>query len=178
MQNWTKKRKRCWTLPKSVFEPAIAFDDWFRKTVRKFVYMDLRNSETILIDGTCGTSRERCLKEENQVIHLGTPDRWFGWNELDLVFAGERYNGWEWLPYDMNRIWKKIARIQVSVFCRHHVSPDVQRRIAEFALDGFEETEDEEDEEETREFMIDWEWPVKRKTRDKLGEIQVWEELA
>lgn len=54
VEKWCRKRRRCWSLPLSVFAPAVIYDNWFRCMCRFYSReLILQDPEHIGVYSTC-----------------------------------------------------------------------------------------------------------------------------
>jgi len=147
VEKWCRKRKYCWTLPVSVFSEAVKYDNFFRcmccfysrqwieqKTIikRYFYYgnmveeMRLATTEDVLLRWSQNMKWMFLVPIDSNVDELVD----YEFEEHDLAWAREEYNGWSFLPYDMDVVLLKIAFLQASCFGLPRV---ITQLIAQFA---------------------------------------------
>ena len=155
VEKWCRKRKYCWTLPVSVFTPAVKYDNFFRCMIcfysrqwierqnaikRYFYYGKITQQMRLatLKDVVCwekefgndwGSLRMTTLSLVPIDGDFNNLDMYY-FKEEDLSWSRKEYNGWSFLPYDMDIVLLKIAYLQASCFGLPRV---ITQLIAQFA---------------------------------------------
>jgi len=186
VEKWSKKRDRCWSLPVSVFADAVVFDNFFRcmccfysrqlitesgfvqryfRCNNKAYTYPLATTEQIKKSSvgegyTVNLSREIYLHvfESEIVCYI--------FSEQDMAWAREEYEGWSFLPYDMDNVLMKIAYLQAGCL---NLPKVITQLIAQFAkeqltIKDHKNNKDDGDFDDDRSFKI----RTKRKHLDAI----------
>lgn len=164
VEEWCRKRKRCWSLPLSVFAPAVIYDNWFRCMCRFYSReLILQDPEHVgvysLWDETSYISQVaeiaeiknycRICDDKEEFFVTTDKDRWketsyrilltrnsnvFTFDKCDLAWTALQFHGYDFLPYDLDVILYKLATLQTC--CLRAKLPDaICFLIAHFAKD-------------------------------------------
>lgn len=188
VENWCRKRHRCWGLPLSVFGPAVRFYNFFRcmcwyYSRQMLVDKNIEKNNGHVIQYLFGTNKaykaslltdpeillaqtkELQFEVDQKVIYIMDEcDKYlqcYSFDAEDMTWTKNDPSGWSYLPYDLDAVLVKIAQLQVAPL---RLPKDISDLIAAFAKERL--TQDDVPDKKNECFMRNFKLRTKRKHMD------------